>query len=137
MLDLCRQRTLEFCGGRSQQIPVAVITDQSSIAYLAGFWGYLSVEFGRPTFLVLRPDKDPVVVTPLMETEMVGRMTWVERVLSWTDAGDELGGGARQLGPAARSSVSRRARCHPSCSWLSAYPARRFADAARVLGGCA
>ena len=74
MLDLCRQRTHEFCDRlKANKIPLAVITDQSSIAYLAGFWGYLSVEFGRPTFLIVRPDEEPVVVTPLMETEMVGR----------------------------------------------------------------
>ena len=30
------------------------------------------MEFGRPTFLVVRPDDDPVVVTPLMESKMVG-----------------------------------------------------------------
>ena len=48
MLDLCRQRTLEFCKRlAANNIPIALITDQSSIAYLAGFWGYLSVEFGR------------------------------------------------------------------------------------------
>ena len=29
-------------------IPLAIFTDESSIAYLAGFWGYLGVEFGRP-----------------------------------------------------------------------------------------
>ena len=34
-------------------IPLAIITDESSIAYLAGFWGYLGVEFGRPTMLLI------------------------------------------------------------------------------------
>lgn len=29
-----------------QNIPIALISDQSSIAYLAGFWGYLGIEFG-------------------------------------------------------------------------------------------
>src|SRR5262245_64797132 len=88
MLNLCRQRTLDFCRRlKDHKIPVALITDQSSIAYLAGFWGYLSVEFGRPTCLVLRPDQEPVVVTPLMESEMVGKMTWVKQIRTWTDAG--------------------------------------------------
>lgn len=88
MLDQARQRSREFADRLKQaNIPVAVITDQSSIAYLAGFWGYLSVEFGRPTFLILRPDEDPIVVTPLMESEMVRSMTWVDRVITWTDSG--------------------------------------------------
>ncbi|WP_419904891.1 M24 family metallopeptidase [Kiloniella sp.] len=68
-------------------IEIAVFTDESSIAYLAGFWGYLGIEFGRPTMLVVRPDEEPVVVTPLMETEMVAAMTWVKDVRSWEDMG--------------------------------------------------
>lgn len=89
MLDQARQRTAEFQSRlRDAGIDLAVITDESSIAYLAGFWGYLSVEFGRPTFLLLRPDESPTVVTPLMESEMVGAMTWVENIETWEDAGD-------------------------------------------------
>ena len=68
-------------------IDVAVLTDEASIAYLAGFWGYLSVEFGRPTFLIVRPDVPPTVITPLMESEMVSAMTWVDDVQTWEDAG--------------------------------------------------
>ena len=89
MLDQARQRTKEFqVRLKDANIDVAVITDESSIAYLAGFWGYLSVEFGRPTFLIVRPDEAPVVITPLMESEMVTAMTWVENVLTWEDAGE-------------------------------------------------
>jgi Xaa-Pro aminopeptidase len=88
MLDQARQRTLEFQSRlRDAGIDIAVLTDESSIAYLAGFWGYLSVEFGRPTFLLVRPDAAPQVVTPLMESEMVGAMTWVDDILSWEDSG--------------------------------------------------
>ncbi|MTI08557.1 M24 family metallopeptidase [Curvivirga aplysinae] len=73
-------------------IEVAVFTDESSIAYLAGFWGYLGIEFGRPTMLVIRPDETPVVITPLMESEMVAEMTWVEDVRVWEDMGDNSWG---------------------------------------------
>ncbi len=88
MLEQARQRTEEF-QSRLQDagIDLAIVTDESSIAYLAGFWGYLSVEFGRPTFLLLRPQSAPVVITPLMESEMVGAMTWVEDIETWEDAG--------------------------------------------------
>jgi len=88
MLDQARARTVEFqsrlkdCG-----IDTAVITDESSIAYLGGFWGYLSVEFGRPTFLIIRADEAPAIITPLMEAEMVGAMTWIEDIATWEDAG--------------------------------------------------
>jgi Xaa-Pro aminopeptidase len=88
MLDQARQRTLEFQSRlRDAGIDLAIITDESSIAYLAGFWGYLSVEFGRPTFLLVRPDMAPLVITPLMESEMVSAMTWVEDILTWEDSG--------------------------------------------------
>jgi Xaa-Pro aminopeptidase len=89
MLDQARQRTIEFQSRlKDAGIDLAIITDESSIAYLAGFWGYLSVEFGRPTFLLVRPDEAPIVITPLMESEMVGAMTWVENIATWEDAGD-------------------------------------------------
>ena len=88
MLDQARQRTREFQSRlRDAGIDVAILTDESSIAYLAGFWGYLSVEFGRPTFLLVRPDAAPQVITPLMESEMVGAMTWVDDILTWEDSG--------------------------------------------------
>lgn len=88
MLDEARARTGAMQVALAEAgIDVAVLTDESSIAYFAGFWGYLSVEFGRPTFLVLRPDADPVVITPLMESEMVAAMTWVADVETWEDMG--------------------------------------------------
>jgi Xaa-Pro dipeptidase len=88
MLEQARQRTREFQSRLGDAgIDLAILTDESSIAYLAGFWGYLSVEFGRPTFLLLRPDGEPQVITPLMESEMVGAMTWVENISTWEDSG--------------------------------------------------
>ena len=111
MLDQARQRTAEFQARLKEAgIDVAVITEESSIAYLAGFWGYLSVEFGRPTFLLVRPDEAPLVITPLMESEMVSAMTWIENVATWEDAGENrwervlaraLGAGPGRIGVAA------------------------------------
>lgn len=65
----------------------AVFTSESAIAYLAGFWGYLGIEFGRPTMLVVSADADPIVITPLMESEMVAAMTWVSDIRRWEDFG--------------------------------------------------
>ena len=72
----------------------AVFTSESSIAYLAGFWGYLGIEFGRPTMLVIRAEEAPIVITPQMESEMVAEMTWVEDVRTWEDAGQRSWGRA-------------------------------------------
>ena len=65
----------------------AIFTSESSMAYLAGFWGYLGIEFGRPSMLVVPAHADPIVITPLMESEMVAEMTWVGDVRTWEDAG--------------------------------------------------
>ena len=90
MLDQARQRTIEFQSRlKAAGIELAIITDESSIGYLAGFWGYLSVEFGRPTFLLVRPDEAPIVITPLLESEMVSAMTWVENIEPWEDSGTD------------------------------------------------
>lgn len=69
-------------------IPLIIITDESSIAYLAGFWGYLGVEFGRPTILLIFANSDPLIITPLVESEMVSKMTWIDKIDIWEDTGD-------------------------------------------------
>ncbi|MEM7225488.1 MAG: Xaa-Pro peptidase family protein [Pseudomonadota bacterium] len=90
MLELTKQRTAELQDRLAEEaIDLAVITDPDSIAFLAGFWGYLGIEFGRPTLLLVPRDGDPIVITPLMEREMVAAMTWVQDVRPWQDDGPE------------------------------------------------
>lgn len=95
MLEEAKSRTREL-QSRMQEMGIrrAIFTDESSIAYLAGFWGYLGIEFGRPTMLVVDAEDAPVVITPLMESEMVGAMTWVEDVRTWEDMGQRTWGRA-------------------------------------------
>ena len=88
MLKHAKNRLHELQGHmQNAGLDIALLTDESTIAYYAGFWGYLSVEFGRPTFLIVRADGDPTVVTPLMESEMVSAMTWIPDVRTWEDSG--------------------------------------------------
>ncbi len=88
MLDQAKRRLLGFQARmKAQGVDQAILTDEGSIAYFAGFWGYLGVEFGRPTFLIVRADEAPVVITPRMESEMVCAMTWLEDVRGWEDCG--------------------------------------------------
>ncbi|MEL7527400.1 MAG: Xaa-Pro peptidase family protein [Pseudomonadota bacterium] len=95
MLDHARLKTAELQQRmRDEDIELAVFTDESSIAYLAGFWGYLGIEFGRPTLLVVRAHGAPAIITPLMESEMVAAMTWVEDIRVWEDAGQRSWGRA-------------------------------------------
>jgi len=95
MLDEAKKRTIALQARmREMGVRRAVFTDESSIAYLAGFWGYLGIEFGRSTMLVVDADEAPVVITPLMESEMVGAMTWVEGIRVWEDMGQRTWGRA-------------------------------------------
>lgn len=95
MLEEAKIRTCILQGRMKEKgIRKAIFTDESSIAYLAGFWGYLGIEFGRPTMLVVDVDEAPVVITPLMESEMVAAMTWVEDVRVWDDMGQRNWGRA-------------------------------------------
>lgn len=88
MLEQAKSRTAALQRKMAvNNIDVGIFTDESSIAYLAGFWGYLSVEFGRPSMLVVWPDKPPAIITPLMESEMVEAMTWVKDIHTWEDFG--------------------------------------------------
>ena len=89
MLSHAKSRTLTLqTRMRELGIDRAVFTDESSIAYLAGFWGYLGIEFGRPSMLIVDAHDAPTVITPLMESEMVTAMTWVENIRKWEDFGD-------------------------------------------------
>ncbi|WP_297767616.1 aminopeptidase P family N-terminal domain-containing protein [uncultured Roseovarius sp.] len=95
MLDQARTRTRDLQARmRDLGIRRTVLTDESSIAYLAGFWGYLGIDFGRPTMLVVNAEDAPIVITPLMESEMVAAMTWVEDVRTWEDVGQNSWGRA-------------------------------------------
>ena len=140
ILQEARQRTADFQARLDDAGHGAVIlTDESSIAYLAGFWGYLSIEFGRPTFLILRSGEAPVVLTPLMESEMVSAMTWVEDVKTWEDAGENrwenvlggvLGEGCKRLG------VEKNVLPAIVRNWLDeAYPGIVLDDVSALLGG--
>jgi Xaa-Pro aminopeptidase len=131
MLDEARSRTTTFQARlKDAGHRVAIITDESSIAYLAGFWGYLGIEFGRPTMLVLRPDAAPIVVTPLMETEMVSAMTWVDDIRSWEDSGPNYWTSilADAIGEAAPRDIGLEIKLVPAP--VAAFLAERYPDAA-------
>lgn len=70
-------------------IGLAVLSDPDSIAYYGGYWNYLGMEFGRPTLMIVAPGQSPVIVTPLMESEMCAAMSWVGDIRPWTDGGRE------------------------------------------------
>lgn len=139
MLEEAKTRTLALQDRMRQAgIAKAVFTDESSIAYLAGFWGYLGIEFGRPSMLVVDANDAPIVITPLMESEMVAEMTWVEDVRTWEDMGQRSWGralaGALGENPAEiwieRGTIPAIVRNHLDDS----YPGVPLKDISPVLG---
>ena len=95
MQDNSGERVLEFQGRLAdEKIDMALIHDPDGIFYLAGFWGYLGMEFGRPTILIVPQSGSPTLVTPGMEAEMAASMTWIEDIREWTDG---IGGEWRAL----------------------------------------
>lgn len=75
-----------------EKIDVALIEDADNIYYLSGYWGYLAMEFGRPTMVIVPKSGSPAIITPGLEAEMARAMTWIEDIREWTDGvGGEWG----------------------------------------------
>ncbi len=86
MHNLHRNRIIEFQRRINDEgIDLAVIHDSDNIYYLSGFWGYLGMDFGRPTILVIPRTGAPILVTPGMEAEMASKMTGLDHIRPWTD----------------------------------------------------
>ena len=66
-------------------LDAAILTDADSISYFAGYWNYLGIDFGRPTLLIIPAQSDPLIITPLMESDMCGQMTWIRDIRPWSD----------------------------------------------------
>lgn len=69
-------------------LDAVLLTDADSIYYFSGYWGYLSIEFGRPTMVLAPRSGECTVITPLMESEMGRAMTWIDDVRPWADGID-------------------------------------------------
>ena len=86
MQDNLAKRILEFQRRiADEKIDMAIIQDPDNIFYLTGFWGYLGMEFGRPTILIVPQSSSPTLVTPGLEAEMATSMTRIKDIRQWTD----------------------------------------------------
>ncbi len=86
-------------------IDIAIIADPDSIVYFAGYWNYLGMDFGRPTILLVPSDREPTLITPLMESEMCANMSPISDIRPWMDGID--GEWGRQLEEAIRGKHPR------------------------------
>lgn len=123
---------------KDQGIDYALLTDEDSIAYFAGVWGYLGMEFGRPTMMLVPAQGACTIITPLMESEMVSEMTWVEDVRPWEDGDQEWDTVlADALGPDRRFKLGlEQMKLHPSLSRFisEAYSSAVLEDISAAIG---
>ena len=73
---------------RDEALDAFLLTDPDSVYYFTAYWGYLGMEFGRPTMLVVPAHGDSTLITPAMELEMARAMTWVHDIRTWRDGVD-------------------------------------------------
>ena len=66
-------------------IDIAVVTDEDSVYYYSGYYGYLHMDFGRPTLLVVVADGETVLITPTMEKDLAESLAVVDRIELWND----------------------------------------------------
>lgn len=87
MPELFQQRVQEL-QKRMQKanIDIGLITDEDSINYFSAYWGYLGMQFGRPTILIIPASGQGTIITPGMEAEMAREMTWISDIREWSDA---------------------------------------------------
>jgi Xaa-Pro aminopeptidase len=96
-----------------------LIADPDSVFYFSGVWGYLGMEFGRATLLLVPRDGEPSLITPAMEAEMARALSGLRDLREWTDGLDgewmkhvsDLLGGKR-----ARTIMLEPVKTHPSVS---------------------
>ena len=133
------QRTVELQRRMADRaVDAVLLSDPDSIYYLSGYWGYLGVEFGRPTLLWVPRMGDCTVITPLMESAMAREMTWIADVRSWEDgvAGewrdplDRLIGGRRPALAIEQLQIPALVSEH----LRAAHPGLEISDAAGLLG---
>ena len=79
-------------------VDLVVLTDPDTIYYVSGFCGYLGIEFDRPTMVMVPRSGPCTLITPGLEAEMAGAMTWIKDIRPWMDgAGEEWAGILRDL----------------------------------------
>jgi Xaa-Pro aminopeptidase len=86
MQEKLQNRVLDFQRRiADENIDVALIHDADNIYYLSDYWGYLGMDFGRPTLVVVPKSGSPSIITPSLEAEMARAMSWIEDIREWTD----------------------------------------------------
>ena len=78
-IDRLRQKLVD------KNIDLALITDDDSIYYYTGYYDYLHMDFGRPTILLVPKDDQSILITPLIDINLLDGEAFIDIVLPWND----------------------------------------------------
>jgi Xaa-Pro aminopeptidase len=129
-LDRVRRATDE---AERRELDALVVSPSPDLSYLTG---YDPMPLERPTLLVLRPGRDPVLLMPELERALAAASplgTHVELV-PWWDGADPYQAAASLLGGAARIAVADRLWASHLMALQRALPEAVFSSASPVLG---
>jgi D-alanyl-D-alanine dipeptidase len=118
---------------RTRELDALVISPSPDLAYLTGY-GPMPLE--RPTFLVLRPGEDPVMVVPELERAPAAASSVGDRIdlVTWRDGSDPYEAAASVLGDASRIAVADRLWATHLLGLQRALPEASFSSASPVMG---
>lgn len=86
MFNRMQEKVKELQGSMQEQdVDVSLVMDRDSIYYFTGIHDYLGMDFGRPTIAIIPKEGEVSVILPSLEQDMAVEMTWVDKLLPWTD----------------------------------------------------
>ena len=115
-----------------------LIADPDSVFFFTGFWGYLGMEFGRPTILMVPREGESSLITPAMEGDMARAMTRMRDLREWTDG---MGGEWMEhlstllTGNRGRTVMLESSKTHPTVATATREAAKdaRFKDGSSLI----
>jgi len=116
----------------AQGFAALVVAPSPDLAYLTG---YDPMPLERPTLLVLRPDRDPVMLVPELERPLAAASSGDRiELIGWTDGVDPYAAAARVLPPDGRVAVGDRLWSSHLIGLQAAISGADFAPASPVIG---
>jgi len=123
-------RAAEETAGRG--LDALVVSPSRDLAYLTG---YNPMPLPRPTLLVLRPNRDPVVLVPELERPLAASSPLGEHLelVSWRDGSDPFEAAANLLSGADRIAVADRLWAAHLLGLQRVLPGAAFSPASAVM----
>jgi len=117
----------------ADRLDAVVVAPSPDLSYLLG---YDPLPLPRPTLLVVRPDRDPVLLVPELERALArdAGASEIADVSTWMDGADPYAAAARLLPAAGRIGLSDRIWGKHVLGLQAAAPALGWASASSVLG---